>query len=93
LQCLALIKHKGDNYESNQQVATKQVNLLFLVSSTRFGQCFRPSSGECKADYKITYIVASCWLLSKLHHDTRIREGQVHTSDITFALRPTIFCL
>jgi len=27
-----------------QQDATIQVNLLFLVSSTCFGQCFRPSS-------------------------------------------------
>jgi len=33
------------NYESNQQDATIQVSLLFLVSSTCFGQCFRPSSG------------------------------------------------
>jgi hypothetical protein len=29
----------------NQQDTTIQVNLLFLVSSTCFGQCFRPSLG------------------------------------------------
>jgi hypothetical protein len=34
------------NYESNQQDATMLVNLLFLVSPTCFGRCFRPSSGE-----------------------------------------------
>jgi len=33
------------DYESNQQDATIQVNLLFLVGSTCFGRCFRPSSG------------------------------------------------
>jgi len=33
------------NYERNQQDATKQVNLLFLVGSTCFRQCFRPLSG------------------------------------------------
>jgi hypothetical protein len=33
------------NYESNQQDATIHVNLLFLLSSTCFGRCFRPSSG------------------------------------------------
>jgi hypothetical protein len=33
------------NHERNQQYATIQVNLLFLVSSTCFGRCFRPSSG------------------------------------------------
>jgi len=32
-------------YESNQKDATMQVNLLFLVSSTCFGRCFRPLSG------------------------------------------------
>jgi hypothetical protein len=41
--------HEGGNYllnhESNQQYATIQVNLLFLVSSTCFGRCFRPSPG------------------------------------------------
>jgi len=30
-------------YESNQQDATIQGNLLFLVSSTCFGRCLRPS--------------------------------------------------
>jgi len=30
------------NYGTNQQNATIQVNLLFLVSSTCFGRCFRP---------------------------------------------------
>jgi hypothetical protein len=33
------------NYESNQQDATIQVILLFLVGSTCFERCFRPSSG------------------------------------------------
>jgi hypothetical protein len=32
------------DYECNQQDATTQVNLLFLVSSVCFGRCFRPSS-------------------------------------------------
>jgi len=32
-------------YKSNQQDATIQINLLFLVGSTCFGRCFRPSSG------------------------------------------------
>jgi hypothetical protein len=32
------------DYESNQQNAMIQVNLLFLVGSTCFGQCFCPSS-------------------------------------------------
>jgi hypothetical protein len=31
-------------HESNQQGAAIRVNLLFLVSSTCFGRCFRPSS-------------------------------------------------
>jgi len=30
------------NYKSNQQYATIRVNSLFLLSSTCFGQCFRP---------------------------------------------------
>jgi len=33
------------NIESNQQDATVSVNLLFQVSSTCFGGCFRLSSG------------------------------------------------
>jgi len=41
------------NYESNQQDATIQVNLLFLVSSTCFGRCFRPSSGAFDCIYSI----------------------------------------
>jgi hypothetical protein len=41
------------NYESNQQDATIQVNLLFLVSSTCFGRCFRPSSGALGCIYSI----------------------------------------
>ena len=40
-------------YESNQQDATMQVNLLFLVSSTCFGRCFRPSSGALDCIYSI----------------------------------------
>jgi len=41
------------NYESNQQDATIQVNLLFLVSYTCFGRCFCPSSGELDSIYSI----------------------------------------
>jgi len=41
------------NYESNQQDATIQVNLSFQVSSTCFGRCFRPSSGELDCIYSI----------------------------------------
>jgi hypothetical protein len=41
------------NYESNQQDATIQVNLLFLVSSTCFGRCFRPSSEALDCIYSI----------------------------------------
>ena len=41
------------NYESNQKVAMIQVNLLFLVSSTCFGPCFRPSSGALDCSYSI----------------------------------------
>jgi len=41
------------NYESNQQDATKLVNLLFLVSSTCLGSRFRPSSGALDCIYSI----------------------------------------
>ena len=41
------------DYESNQQDATIQVNLLFLVSSTCFGRCCRPSSGALDCIYSI----------------------------------------
>jgi hypothetical protein len=41
---LSWIRASWYNYESNQQDATIEINLLFLVSSTCFGQCFRPSS-------------------------------------------------
>ena len=41
------------NYESNQQDATIYVNLLFLVSSTCFGWCFRSSSGALNCIYSI----------------------------------------
>jgi hypothetical protein len=41
------------SYESNQQDATLQVNLLFQVSSTCFGQCFRLSSGKLDCIYSI----------------------------------------
>jgi hypothetical protein len=65
------------DYESNQQDATIQVNLLLLVDSTCFGRCFRPSSApddgskhrpehaEPTRNNKVTCVVASCWLLSK----------------------------
>jgi len=41
------------NYESSQQDANIQVNLLFVVSSTCFGRCFRPSSGALNCIYSI----------------------------------------
>jgi hypothetical protein len=41
------------NYESNQQDATVQVNLYFLVSSACFGRCFHPSSGAQDCIYSI----------------------------------------
>jgi len=44
------------NYESNKQDATIQVNLLFLVSSTCFGRCFRPSSGALDCIYSICFL-------------------------------------
>ena len=31
---------------------------------------------ELTRNNKLTYIVASCWLLSQLYHDARIRERQ-----------------
>jgi hypothetical protein len=40
---------------SNQQDANIQVNLLFLVSSTCFGRCFRPSSEALDCIYSIRY--------------------------------------
>jgi len=40
-------------YESIQQDATMQVNLLFLVSSTCFGRCFRPSSEPLDCIYSM----------------------------------------
>jgi hypothetical protein len=40
-------------YESNQQHATIQVNLLFQVSSTCFGRCFRVSTGAFDFIYSI----------------------------------------
>jgi hypothetical protein len=39
------------DYESNQQDATIQVNVLFLDGSTCFGQCFRQSSGALDCIY------------------------------------------
>jgi hypothetical protein len=44
-----------NSYESNQQDAAIQVNLLFLVSSACFGECFRPSSGALDCIYSIWY--------------------------------------
>ena len=48
-----LALHFQNVYESNQQDATSQVNLLFLVSSTCFGRCFRPSPGALVCIYSI----------------------------------------
>jgi len=47
------ISKQNSNYEDNQQDATIQVSLLFLVSSTCFGRCFRPSSGALNCIYSI----------------------------------------
>jgi hypothetical protein len=46
LKCVHLFTNtlKAYDYESDQQDATIQLNLLFLVGSTCFGQCFRTSS-------------------------------------------------
>jgi len=44
---------KGLNYESNQQDVTVQVNLLFLISCTCFGRCFRLSWGALDCIYSI----------------------------------------
>jgi len=48
-----LIKTLPYCYVCNQQDANIQVNLLFLVSSTCFGRCFRPSSGTLDCIYSI----------------------------------------
>jgi len=52
------------NYERNQQEATLWVNLFFPVSSTRFGRKHHPKHVELTGNNKLTYIVASCCLLS-----------------------------
>jgi len=54
-------KHFHIYYESNQQDATVQFNLLFLVSATCFGRKHRPKHVELTRNNKLTYIVASCW--------------------------------
>jgi hypothetical protein len=41
------------NYKSNPKDANIKVNLLFLVSSTCFGRCFRPSSEALDCIYNI----------------------------------------
>jgi len=52
-------------YESNQQGATIQVNLLFLVSSTCFRRCFRPSSGvRDYLQYLVVFTQCRCRLVS-----------------------------
>ena len=50
---LFFIKESNINYENNQQDAIMYVNLLFIVSSTCFGRCFRPSSGTLDFIYSI----------------------------------------
>jgi hypothetical protein len=40
-------------YENNQQDATIWVNLLFQISSTYFGRCFRPSSWALDSIYSM----------------------------------------
>jgi len=51
--CTVLDERLYYNYVSNQQDAIIQVNSLFLVSSTGFGRCFRPSSGVLDCIYSI----------------------------------------
>ena len=46
------------------------------------GRKHRPKHVEPTWNNKLTYIVASCWLLSQLYHDARIHERQ--TCDITY---------
>jgi hypothetical protein len=48
-----LLKH--DVPETVHRDTTIDVNLLFLVSSTCFGRCFRPSSGALYCIYSIWY--------------------------------------
>jgi len=54
-------------YENNQQDATVLVNLLFLVSCTYVGRCFRPSSGTLDCFYSIlnTWFRASWFNVNK----------------------------
>ena len=47
------LRPRPRGYWDRQQEATIQVNLLFLVSSTCFGRCFRPSSGALDCIYSI----------------------------------------
>ena len=52
------------NYENNQEDATMQAKLLFLVSSTGFGRCFHPSSGalDCILQHLLVFTnVAAGW--------------------------------
>jgi len=49
----SLIRVSWYNYKSNQQDATIHVKLLFLVSCTCSGRCFRPSSGALDCIYSI----------------------------------------
>jgi hypothetical protein len=46
-------KTKHQAPKSLKKDATLEVNLLFLVSSTCFGRCFRPSSGAIDCIYSI----------------------------------------
>jgi hypothetical protein len=48
-----MARRNAVDYESNQQDATIQVNLLFLVSSTCFGRCLPSSSGALDCIYSI----------------------------------------
>jgi hypothetical protein len=48
-------QYNQNDYDSNQQNATIEVNLLFLVGSTSFGRYFRPSSGAPDSIYSFWY--------------------------------------
>jgi hypothetical protein len=68
------IRVNVNNHESNQQDATIQVILLFLVNSTCLGRCFRPSSGAL--DYLqylvvFTQVATGCHLAATWVNTTR----------------------
>jgi hypothetical protein len=59
------VQWRPNDYESNKRDAIIQVNLVFLIGSTCFGQCFRPSSGALDyLQYLVVFTqVAADWCL------------------------------